>query len=53
MEGDSTELSTGEVWYDAKEDPEPAVVMVPTGQGDTHSGSDEEIKEGKNTLDRV
>uniref|UniRef100_A0A8C5BWB8 RRM domain-containing protein n=1 Tax=Gadus morhua TaxID=8049 RepID=A0A8C5BWB8_GADMO len=46
MEGDSTELSTGEVWYDAKEDPEPAVVMVPTGQGDTHSGSDEEIKEG-------
>ncbi|CAL8371307.1 unnamed protein product [Arctogadus glacialis] len=46
MEGDSTELSTGEVWYDAKEDLEPAVVMVPTGQGDTHSGSDEEIKEG-------
>ena len=50
-QGDSTEFSTGEAWYDAKEDLEPGVVVVPTGPADIPSGSDDGKEEGKNTLD--
>ena len=42
MEGDSTvELSTNEAWYDAKEDLEPGVAMVPTGPADIPSASND------------
>ncbi|CAL8266603.1 unnamed protein product [Lota lota] len=53
MEGDCTEFSTSDAWYDAKEDLDPSTVMVPTGPADIPSGNDDGIKEGKNLLDRV